>query len=512
MSEKKQFVLNFISQILFNLINLGVSFFLVPHIVETINATAYGFVNLANDFVSYAGIATIALNTLAGRYITIALHKKNYEEANKYFNSVTFANAIIAGFMAVLSIIFIFYIDKVLNIPTDILGDVRLLFIMIFINFIISIVTSNFSVATFTTNKLYKSSIINIVNQIIRCILLIVCYTILPPKVWYIGFISLLGTGFISIANIIYLYKLTPELKFSTKYFNIKYVIKLIKAGIWNTITRISSIINNGLDLLISNIMISSTAMGILALPRNVHSIILNLFASLGGVFAPKITISYANGNNEEIKNQINFSYKFLGVFSNTVLVVFISFGLAFFNLWVPTQDSNLLYLIAVVSCSAMIIALPMEPFYNVHTALNKIKIPALASIGFSVLTIILEFIGLSLTKDLTLQLLIISSTSTFIGLFRVLLFLPMYTAHILEEKTTYFYPLILKNTLAFIICLIIGLMINWFVKIDNWIVFVVMCAILALISFIITYFINFNKDEQNKFKSIIERKIFKRG
>lgn len=512
MSEKKQFVLNFISQILFNIINLGVSFFLVPHIVETINATAYGFVSLANDFVSYAGIVTVALNALAGRYITVNLHKKNYEEANKYFNSVTFANTIIAGFMTVLSLIFIIFMDKMLNIPIEILSDVRLLFIMIFANFIISIVTSNFSVATFTTNKLYKNSIINIVNQIIRCILLIVCYTFLSPKVWYIGFISLLGTGIISVANLIYLYKLTPELKFNLKYFDFQYVKELVKAGIWNTITRLSSIINNGLDLLISNIMISSVAMGILSLPRNVHSIILNLFSSLGGVFAPKITISYANGKNNEIKNQIKFSYKFLGIFSNTVLAVFMSFGLAFFKLWVPSQDANLLYLIAVVSCSAMIIALPMEPFYNVHTALNKIKVPALASSAFSLITIVLEFIGLSLTNNLTMQLLIISSTSTLIGLFRVLLFLPMYTAHILEEKVTYFYPLVLKNTLGFIIALIIGLILNSLVKINNWLIFVLMCGILMIISFFTTYFINFNQEEQNKFTNIIKQKILRRG
>lgn len=512
MSDKKQFVLNFISQILFNVINLGVSFFLVPHIVETINATAYGFVSLANDFVGYASIVTIALNALAGRYITINLHKKNYEEANKYFNSVTFANTIISGIMTIIAITFVVFMDRFLNIPRAILDDVRLLFIMIFTNFIISIITSNFSVATFTTNKLYKASLINIITQIVRCVLLIACYSFLPPKVWYIGLITLICTGIVSIANLVYLYKLTPELKFNIKYFNISYVKTLVKAGIWNTVTRVCSIINNGLDLLISNIMINSVAMGILSLPRNIHSIILNLFGSLGGIFAPKITISYANGKNHEIKNQISFSYKFLGVFSNTVLVVFMSFGLAFFRLWVPSQDSNLLYLIAVVSCSAMIIALPMEPFYNVHTALNKIKVPALASAGFSIITIVLEFIGLILTNNITIKLLIISSTSTLIGLFRVLFFLPMYTSYILGEKVTYFYPLIFRNTLGFIIALIVGLILNSLIVINNWLIFVIMCGILALIAFTITYFINFNKEEQNKFKNIVERKIFRRG
>lgn len=512
MSEKKQFILNFSSQILFNVVNLGISFFLVPKIVESINATAYGFVGLSNDFVSYAGIITVALNALAGRYITVNLHKKKYETANKYFNSVIFANVVISIVMLILSILFISFMNNFLDIPNEMLGDVRLLFIMVFANFIVSIITSNLSIATFSTNKLYKNSIINIINQIIRCILLIVFYTYLPLKVWYIGFIALLGTGIYSIANLYYICKLTPELKFDIKLFDIKYVIELVKNGIWNTITRICSIINNGLDLLISNVMINSAAMGILSLPRNIHSILLNLFSSLGGVFAPKITISYANENYEEIKNQIAFSYKFLGVFSNTVLVTFMAFGISFFKLWVPSQDTNLLFLIAAISCSAMIIAMPMESFYNVHTALNKIKIPAYASIAFSTVTLILEFIFLSITKDTNIKLIIISSTSSIIGLFRVLFFLPIYTAHILHEKPTYFYKLILKNTLAFFISLFIGLIINYFIKINSWLIFLLVCIILAAITFIITTLINFDKNQINNFILSIKNRILRRS
>ena len=79
MSQKKQLVINFIAQVLFSVINLGISFFLVPHIIESLNATAYGFINLSNDFVNYASLITVALNSIAGRYITIAIHKKQKE-------------------------------------------------------------------------------------------------------------------------------------------------------------------------------------------------------------------------------------------------------------------------------------------------------------------------------------------------------------------------------------------------------------------------------------------------
>ncbi|MEG1310239.1 MAG: hypothetical protein RSD06_05130, partial [Bacilli bacterium] len=141
MSDKKQFVINFATQILFCIINLSISFFLVPHIVSSIDGSAYGFINLSNDFVNYASLITVALNSIAGRYITLAIHKKKVKEANTYYNSVIIANIIMALVITVPLLVFTMYIDKFLNIPIDIVNDVKLLFIIVFTNFILSLIT-----------------------------------------------------------------------------------------------------------------------------------------------------------------------------------------------------------------------------------------------------------------------------------------------------------------------------------------------------------------------------------
>ena len=82
---KKQTGINLIAQVIAFGINLGISFFLTPFIVEKIGVEANGFVSLANNFVEYAQLITISINSMAGRFITIKLHQKNPEDANKYF-------------------------------------------------------------------------------------------------------------------------------------------------------------------------------------------------------------------------------------------------------------------------------------------------------------------------------------------------------------------------------------------------------------------------------------------
>lgn len=499
MSQKKQFAVNFIAQILFNLVNLGINFFLVPKIVESINATAYGFISLSTDFVNYMGLLTVALNSLAGRFITINYHKKDYKKANRYFNSALFANLIIGGIIAFGSIFFITFLDRIINIPPEMVMDVKLLFSLVIANFLVGMTLSVFTTATFIKNKLYLNSVVNIVTQIVRCTVLFSCYTFLPTNAWYMGFSALLCASIYNIANIVFLKKLTPELKMNRKDFNIKDAWELTKSGLWNVLTRLSSTITNGLDLLIANIAVSSNAMGILSLPRSIYSIILNLFSSIGGIFAPQATFDAAKENYTEMREQMKFSYRFLGVLSNTILVVFIICGGFFFKLWVPTQNANMLHLIAAVSCIDLVFALPMESFYNVHTAFNKIKIPALVLIGFSFITIVVEFIGLSLTDDLTIQLLLISSTSSFLGVLRVLTFLPVYTAVLLKEKKAYFYPLIIRNTIAFVLAFGICKFLCGFVSINSWLSLFIVCAVLAFIAMIITFFINFTGEERRR-------------
>ena len=73
MSEKKQTVVNLIAKIISYGATLLISFFLTPYLVEKLGKEAYSFYPIANNFVNYMGVITIALNSMASRFITIHL-------------------------------------------------------------------------------------------------------------------------------------------------------------------------------------------------------------------------------------------------------------------------------------------------------------------------------------------------------------------------------------------------------------------------------------------------------
>ena len=97
MSNKanRQLAVNLIAQIASFLVSFGISFFVTPYVTNKLGSDAYGFITLADNFVNYASLITIALNSMASRFITIKIYENKMDEANVYFNSVLIGNTIL---------------------------------------------------------------------------------------------------------------------------------------------------------------------------------------------------------------------------------------------------------------------------------------------------------------------------------------------------------------------------------------------------------------------------------
>ena len=500
MKDKKQFVINMLAQIIAFVVNGCISFFLTPYVVETVGVEANGFVSLANEFVQYAQLLTISLNSMAGRFITIRMHKKDKEGAIEYFTSVVIANILLSSILCFVFVIIIIFLDNIVKISSSIVIDVKFLWAFIFANFILSIFSSIYSTSTFIKNRLDLSALANIISYIIKGMILVISYVVLKSKsVWMMGLATFGGGVFVLLINIYYKNKLTKELKVDKKKFNFKKIKELFVSGIWNTVSKLSSILSSGLSLLITNIFVSDFYMGILSLAKTIPNMILSLFGMLSNLFAPQLTLYYAKGDFDGMKKQLITAIKILSLFSSIPLAVLFAFGKEFYTLWAPTQDANLLYIVTIISCVELTFCLVLEPLYNIFTVTNKVKESSLFLISSSIITITTVFIGINIIDDPKIRLFIIAGTSSFYSCIRVLLFLPMYGAKCINKKVTTFYPTILKSTLCTICLTVIGYIIKINFKINGWISLFLAVIVIAIIGMVTNYIIIFEKEEKEE-------------
>ena len=199
--DKRRFVINLVSNFFSALSGVGISFFLTPYIVEHLGKEAYGFYPLSFNFVTYAGVITTALNSMSGRYITISLEQKNIKEVNTYFNSVLFGNFLISMFFLIVSAVFCIFIEYLLEIPTSLIPDVRLLFTFVLLSLVINISSAVFSVASFAMNRFDKQALITIISNVIKLGVIVALFYFFTPKIHFLGYSAAATAIYMLIAN-----------------------------------------------------------------------------------------------------------------------------------------------------------------------------------------------------------------------------------------------------------------------------------------------------------------------
>lgn len=501
MKGKKRLTINIVAQMISFAVTIGVNFLLTPFIVEKLGTEAFGFIGLANNFVSYVQILTIALNSMAGRFIAIEYLQGNMMEAKKYYTSVFYANIFLATIVGLITIIGTLYLEIMINIPVKLICDVKLLFTLMMGNFMISLIFSVYGVATFIKNRLDYKAILSVFGNVLRAILLTAFFAFLTPKLWYIGCTTVICTTFIGFFEYFYKTRLTPELRTSTALYNNKFVFTVVKSGVWFSISRLSNIIEQGFDLLLANLFIGATAMGHLSITKQIPVFILSLIGTISSAFAPSLTESYARNDRQSIRAEILMSMKIIGFFSLIPLCFIFSFIDCFYSLWLPNEDSDYLYILTIIGILYFPILLSLEGVQNLWPVYNKVKTYSLASISFSFLTFITVLFGLYYINE-TYRIYYLICISTVYNLIFVLFFIPLFAARCLEVKKSFFYLNIFKTLVSLLFIVLILHFVKKAVIIDSWFRLSCMMALDILLCIVLGSYFILDKDDKDRIKA----------
>lgn len=219
MNKGKQLSINLISQIATFALNLCISFFLTPYIVEHIGKDVYGFVSLSNNFVNYVTVFTIALNGMLNRYIAVEYNRGDYISTGKYLSSAIIANMATMLVLLPVIVLVVGNLERLINVPAGFEFDIKLLFLLTFLAFAINLPGSCFNVATYATNRLDKNNICNMLTAVVRIAVILASLLIFDPHVWYVGLGALISTIYSIVVNIRFKRKLLPQVQISFKAF-----------------------------------------------------------------------------------------------------------------------------------------------------------------------------------------------------------------------------------------------------------------------------------------------------
>lgn len=507
MTKKKQLLVSLISNVFSFILQLGISFLITPILTEKVGTAAYGFIGLSNNFISYANIFTVIINSMAGRFITLELSKGNTEKANKYFSSVFLMDVFMSIIILIASIAMVINITYILKVPSELIFDVKLTFLFAFINLVLSIMSTVFSITIYAKNKLYIDGIRNIIGNIIKLIFLITVFSLFKPKIYYITLAGIVFSLFVIITNIRISKKIAPELKVNVKNYDKQSIVQLMKSGIWNSINNLGKTLLTGLDLLITNLLISPNAMGLLSIAKVIPITIENLLATIANVFTPSFVMTYSKNDKEKLVEEVNFSNKIIAFIMIVPIIGIVIYGKSFFHLWLPTktiEEIQMIQVLSVLSMAPFIFSVNNYSLFTLDTVTNKLKRPVIATLIISVLSTVTTLLVLNYTK---LGVYAVAGISSIYWSIKVVTFNNLNAAKNLDIKLTTFYKQYLKNAMTAFVIFIIFYLFKHVLNMDTWKYFIISIGFISVLGYIVSFILIFNR---NEIKSISDKIIKK--
>lgn len=496
MANNLQVAKNMVFCMLGFVINFGLSFFLTPFLIKNLGTEAYSFFPLTNSLIGYTSILTTAVGSMAARFIIMEFYGGSMEKAKEYYNSVIVAYIFLSVIFTLLATICIVNLEVLINIPENILTDVKWLFGLSALCMIVSLPIGMLSVGLTVKNKNHLSSISNLICNLFRALALILLFLILPANLIYIGIAGLIYMLISILYNFYFKRRYLPEINFNPKkYFRLKSIGTLVSSGMWNSINQLSNILLLQFDLLLANLFLSAMAMGQYAIAKTIPNLFLTIIALLSNSFNPQINILYAQGRKEEMQHEITKSIKVVSALVSIPLGLLIVFGDTFFHLWIPSENSEYLALMSSIILIPMIFGASVNPVYGVFGIINKLRIPAMIMFVSGAFQTILALV---LLKTTSLGLLALPVSAAVQGGIRNFFFTPIYAAKCLGYKWNYFYPSVLKGCLGLLITIAIAIIIKRIAEPVDWLYFFLSTSIAGIICLGINGLVIFKKSERN--------------
>lgn len=474
-------------------INIVVGLWLIPYLIKNLGTAAYGLIPLAMVFTEYVSLITISINSAITRFITIDIQNNNWEKANKTI-STAFVAILMLIFLQILILGYITHdIARLINIPEGFVKDAYYLFALTFTGYLISLFSSIFSTSMYAKNRLDLTKTVDISRATVRIITLVSLFVLVKPSLIIVGIANLLG----SITSLVLSYsirkKLTPNISMKISSFDKVIFKRIATMGGWIIISQVGYLLFLKIDLLVINLFIGPEAGGQYAAVQQWNNLIRTIGAILSGLIGPMIIITYSKN---DIQGVVKYGYLGVRYLSSIIgIITGILCGLAtpLLDVWLGHDFKQFSTLLFIMLCH-LSINIGVLPLFSINTALNKVKLPGLATLSMGLINLVMAIV---FVKIFDLGILGVALAGLIVLTLKNGVFTPWYASYILKSKISTFYKPLLWGVVLFLLSFTITHFVGYLFDNYNWLKIILHSSFVFLIISIFTYFVILKEEEK---------------
>lgn len=386
-SRRGRFLPNVVSNLAGFALTLLIGVWYTPFLVRHLGTAAYGLIPLVTTLTSHMSLLTNALNHSVARYLTVALERKNDDEANLIFNSSLFAGVGISAILVLPGLGLIVFADKLLRVPAGYGSELRALCACTVAAFLLNTVMTPFGATTFARNRFDLRNAIDMSQNVVRVGLTVLLFRLAAPRLWHVG-LGLVAAGIVSGIGCIYFWRiLTPVLRISWKAVEWRTLRMLSQTGVWVIVYQFGTILFLGIDLLVINRLLGAEAGGRYAVVLQWSALLRGVGSTIAAVFAPTIMSLYASDSTDTLYQYAGRAAKVLGL--ALALPIGLLYGLSdkLLLLWLGPRFVDLAGLMRLL-LAPLCVNLAVLPLFSIDLAVNKVKVPATVTMALGVINL----------------------------------------------------------------------------------------------------------------------------
>ena len=479
-------VLSIFSIILGSVINI----FYTPMYMKYLGTTDYGINSLVQSIMGYIGMLNLGLGSAMVRY-TVRYRAEGKFEEEKSLNGMFLVIFTVIMFISIVIGAYIYYILPDLFIEKFTMEELiktRKVFVITMVGTTVSFPVSVFSTNINSREKfLYQKSLYllkMIMTPIAGVVLMISGFglTAVVAVTVILGLIT-------NIFDIIYAFKIGMRIKFNN--FDFEILKDISKYSFYIFLNIIIDRVYWGSDRIIIGKFIGPLAVGIYSIASIFNQVYMSLSTAVSGVLFPRINKLVVEKKYDELSNMFikigRIQYILLGLVSSG----FIVFGNEFIYLWLGKGYTEV-YKIALWIMIPLTIPLIQNTGIAIVQARNKHQFRSIVYFFIAILNIVTSII---LVKNYgVIGCAVATGISFTIG---NVVIINIYYWKKADIDIPLFWKNISKMSIPIVITMILGFLLNYFIRDYNIINFVLKGFIYAIAYGILMWIMGLNKDEK---------------
>lgn len=428
--KKGRFFVNLTWNAVSFVVGMAVGIWYTPYLVRSLGTGGYGLIPLATTLVDYMGLVALGLNAGVGRNLTLAVERKQYDEANRVFSTTFWGNLVLVGILAVVGFVASCFGEHLIRAPLDMEVPVRWLMAGAVAAFLLNLLATPFGTATYCLNRFDISNSLAILQRLLQIGFVVLLFHLRGPSLYVISG-ALVFAAVVNLARNVAIQKhLLPFIRLNRAFFDIRVLWELCSFGGWIVVNWVGATLYLAIDLLVVNRMLGWQAGGRYALAMQWSGFLRNIGAVVSGTFGPPILYLYAGGDISGLALFGRRAVKLMGLAIAFPIGIICGLAKPILLVWLRSEEFvSLAPLMLLLTCH-LCINMAVQPLFNIQVATGRVRLPAIVTCVMGIMNLGLAIV---LCGPVGLGSIGVALAGCILLTAKNAVFTPIYGAHILK-------------------------------------------------------------------------------